>query len=201
MDIYPNFFNTLDTTEKIISVAVGFITLCGIAYKFLQAGKRSSAVSDNVNINNIFSPTIPASKTGQDVALDEMHPLHSKSRTQILFIDDDRNFKIVDILKKMGWLNTKIIKDVNSVEDPNILAADILFVDVQGVGKLLQFSDEGLGLALAVRKRYPNKKVVIYSDLEDGKRFHEALSEADYSLPKTAEPMRFEEVILKVLRK
>lgn len=124
-----------------------------------------------------------------------------KKSTTILFIDDDRTFKIVDILKKMGWMNTKLIKDINSLSDHNVVAADILFIDIQGVGKLLQEKDEGLGLALAIKRRYPTKKIVIYSAQEDGARFHEALSEADYSLPKTAEPVRFEETILKVLAK
>ena len=124
-----------------------------------------------------------------------------KKSTTILFIDDDRTFKIVDILKKMGWLNTKLIKDINSLSDHNVVAADVLFIDIQGVGKLLQEKDEGLGLALAIKRRYPTKKIVIYSAQGDGARFHEALSEADYSLPKTAEPVRFEETILKVLAK
>jgi hypothetical protein len=124
-----------------------------------------------------------------------------KKSTRILFIDDDRTFKIVEILKKMGWANTKIVKDINSLSDPNVVAADVLFIDIQGVGKLLQQKDEGLGLALAVKRRYPEKRIVIYSAQEEGERFHMALSEADYSLPKTAEPIRFEETIIKVLTK
>jgi hypothetical protein len=122
-----------------------------------------------------------------------------KKSTTILFIDDDKTFKIVGILKKMGWLNTRLIKDINSLSDHNVVDANILFIDIQGVGKLLQLKDEGLGLALAIKRRYPAKKIIIYSAQADGERFHEALSEADYSLPKTAEPVRFEETIIKVL--
>jgi uncharacterized iron-regulated protein len=65
----------------------------------------------------------------------------------------------------------------------------------------MQYSDEGLGLALAIKRRYPTKRVVIYSAEENGARFHEALQEADYSLPKTAEPIRFEDTIVRVLTK
>lgn len=124
-----------------------------------------------------------------------------KKSSSILFIDDDRTFKIVEILKRMGWSNTKLVKDIDSLSNSNVVAADILFIDIQGVGKLLQHKDEGLGLALAIKRRYPLKKIIIYSAQENGERFHEALSEADYSLPKTAEPVRFEETIIRVLTK
>jgi DNA-binding NarL/FixJ family response regulator len=101
----------------------------------------------------------------------------------------------------MGWIHTKLTKDVQSMEEQNILAADVLFIDIQGVGRQMHLKDEGLGLALAVKRRYPTKKVIIYSAQEEGKRFDEALQEADYSLPKNAEPIRFEETIIRVLKK
>ena len=65
----------------------------------------------------------------------------------------------------------------------------------------MQLRDEGLGLALAIKRRYPSKKIIIYSAQEEGKRFDEALQEADYNLPKNAEPIRFEETIIRVLKK
>ena len=124
-----------------------------------------------------------------------------KNNTNILFIDDDKGFKIVGILKKMGWHKSKLIKDVQSIDDPDILGADVLFIDIQGVGREMQLRDEGLGLALAIKRRYPSKKIIIYSAQEEGKRFDEALQEADYNLPKNAEPIRFEETIIRVLKK
>lgn len=154
-----------------------------------QSQKQSVQQTVSINMNDETQPQ-------QTLSIEEL-----KKSTTILFIDDDRTFKIVDILKKMGWLNTKLIKDINSLSDHNVVAADVLFIDIQGVGKLLQLKDEGLGLVLAIKRRYPTKKIVIYSAQEVGSRFHEALSEADYSLPKTAEPVRFEETILKVLSK
>lgn len=118
-----------------------------------------------------------------------------------MFIDDDRGFKIVSVLKKMGWEHTKLVTDVNSLEQQALLDAHVVFVDIQGVGKVMQYADEGLGLAQAIKRRHPTKRVVIYSAEEQGARFHEALREADYSLPKTAEPIRFEDTIVKVLTK
>lgn len=178
-----------------VGVTVLVSTFAIIAKKPLQQPQQQSVQQTvSINMNDETKPQQAPSQ--QTPSIEEL-----KKSTTILFIDDDRTFKIVDILKKMGWLNTKLIKDINSLSDHNVVAADILFIDIQGVGKLLQEKDEGLGLALAIKRRYPTKKIVIYSAQEDGARFHEALSEADYSLPKTAEPVRFEETILKVLAK
>lgn len=79
------------------------------------------------------------------------------------------------------------------------MKSDIFFVDIQGVGKKLDFQDEGLGLANALKNKYPNKKVVIYSAENRGDRFHEALKKADDSLPKNAEPFQFQQTIENLL--
>jgi DNA-binding NtrC family response regulator len=88
-----------------------------------------------------------------------------KRSTHVLFIDDDRGFKIVGILKKMGWENTKLVADISSLEQAQLLSADVVFVDIQGVGRAMQYGDEGLGLALAIKRRHPKKKVVIYRQM------------------------------------
>lgn len=57
------------------------------------------------------------------------------------------------------------------------------------------FSDEGLGLALAIKKKYPSKKVIIYSAETNGDRFHEALRKADSFLAKNADPYEFQRIV------
>lgn len=100
----------------------------------------------------------------------------------------------------MDWKHVKIIKDINNLEDFNVRDADVLFVDIQGVGQLLQTKDEGLGLAMELKARYKeSKKVIIYSAQTEGERFHDALRIADDFLKKNADPMQFENSILKVL--
>ena len=99
------------------------------------------------------------------------------------------------ILVKSGWVHTKLIKDCETLDDENIREAQILFIDVQGVGVALGFSDEGLGLALAIKKKYPEKKVIIYSAETKGDRFHEALRKADSFLPKNADPYEFQKIV------
>ena len=63
-------------------------------------------------------------------------------------------------------------------------------MDINGVGLNL-FEDQGLGLASALKKKYPNKKVIIYSSETTGDRFHRALREVDGCLYKDAEPYQF----------
>ncbi|MBS1682700.1 MAG: response regulator [Bacteroidetes bacterium] len=114
-----------------------------------------------------------------------------KNQTRILFVDDKHtDFKMVSILKKSGWINTKSIKDVTDLNDPKVIEAEIIFVDINGVGTTL-FQDQGLGLASALKKKYRGKKIVIYSSETTGDRFHKALREVDDCLHKEAEPYQF----------
>ncbi len=143
------------------------------------------------NTNNIQSTTQEGSKAphaGNTLA-------NRKSLTKILFIDDDTKFKVVKILSNSGWINTSIIKDAKTLDEPIIVDAHILFVDVQGVGVAMGFDSEGLGLALALKEKYPTKKIVIYSAESKGDRFHEALRKADSFLPKNADPYEFQKLV------
>jgi DNA-binding NarL/FixJ family response regulator len=86
------------------------------------------------------------------------------------------------------------VRDVGSLDEQTVQQAQIMFVDIQGVGKKLGFRDEGLGLARALKEKYSKKKVVIYSAQVNGERFHEALRKADDFLPKNADPYEFQQL-------
>lgn len=210
----------LDTSEKVVSLVAGAIAIGGAVAGAFYYKRRNE--NDEVSLNQ--NPMPPAennsSSTGNTqnltVNVGTVQPSGSslpalqpsslpvaemKKNTKVLFVDDDQDFKIVGVLRKMGWKDTKLIVDVASLEQKALADAHVVFVDIQGVGRLMEYTDEGLGLVLAIKRRYPDKKVVIYSAVEVGERFHPALQEADYSLPKTAEPIRFEETIVRVLRK
>lgn len=189
----------LDTSEKIISILGVVGTLIG--YVVYRRNSDRPPLANPLSVQQSQSNNVTVTIGNSIAEHDHKRISDLKSETSILFIDDDKTFKIVGILKKMGWVNSKIIKDINSLGDHNVMSADVLFIDIQGVGRLLQLSEEGLGLALAIKRRYPEKKVIIYSAQEEGKRFHEALAEADYFLPKTAEPIQFEEAIIRVVKK
>ena len=115
--------------------------------------------------------------------------------TSILFVDDDTSFKVVDILKTAGWTNTSIQEDIDSLDEPTLVSADIVFFDIQGVGRKLGFKDDGLGLTAAVKERHPGKYVVVYSSETRGNRFHKGLNAADEFLAKNAEPYEFQKIV------
>lgn len=123
-----------------------------------------------------------------------------KNNVFILFIDDDSGFKVAEILKNGGWLQTKLIEDIATLNDIDVKNAHIIFIDVQGVGKNLGFSEEGLGLASALKEYYPLKRVVIYSSETTGDRFHEALRKVDSFLPKNADPYEFQQLVERLAR-
>lgn len=125
----------------------------------------------------------------------------NKANVRILFIDDKHtDYKMVSILKKAGWINTKSVKDIVDLDHHMILEADIIFVDINGVGTTM-FEDQGLGLASALKSRHPKKKVVIYSAETTGDRFHKALRQVDDCLAKDAEPYQFIELVESLSRK
>jgi hypothetical protein len=116
-------------------------------------------------------------------------------KTHILFIDDDVRFKVVSILQTAGWKHTAIVKDIVSLGEDSVKRSSILFVDINGVGKKLGFKDEGLGLAFALKTRYPEKKVIIYSADTKAERFHDAWKQADTYLAKNADPYEFQQIV------
>jgi hypothetical protein len=178
---------------------IGVAMLTGITgYIFNKRKKRSSVqmnnISQNVNVNL-------NQKNVENYFKDEKSLEDLKLSTHILFIDDDVKFKIVTILKNAGWINTSIIKDIKSLDNSDVMNTDLFFVDVNGVGKNLGFKDEGLGLAKALKEKYPSKRVVIYSSNKTGDRFHEALRQADDFLSKDAEPYQFQKIVEELVKK
>lgn len=175
------------------------IALIGIIAKLFLRFRGQEAISkttlppitiNNSNQNHTYSSTDTKSIEPKEKSLQDF-----KAETKILFIDDDPRFKVTKILSKSGWIHTRLIKDAETLETSEIIDAHILFIDVQGVGVAMGFSDEGLGLALAIKRKYPSKKVIIYSAETQGDRFHEALRSADNFLPKNADPYEFQKIV------
>lgn len=112
--------------------------------------------------------------------------------TRILFIDDQTDFPVVKIIRQAGWKSVSIKKDIANFSTAEMKSVDIFFVDIQGVGGALGFSDEGLGLAKALKQHFgKNKKVIIYSAEPRGETFHDAWSVADGRLRKNAQPYEY----------
>jgi len=116
-----------------------------------------------------------------------------KNICNIVFVDD-KSFPIIDILKDCGWRNIQKLKDVDSIDQKEIREAHIIFMDIQGVEKKLKLRDEGLGLIVAIKTKYPNKKIIAYSAEDQGQvaAFHQGLELADSRLSKNADSYEFQ---------
>lgn len=118
-----------------------------------------------------------------------------KSKTKILFIDDDKKFNVVKLLKDSGWNNTKTVSDIKNLDVPAVKEADVIFVDINGVGKLLGLESQGLDLVLMLKQKYPEKKLIIYSANRNSNSFHSAWDKCDYKLEKNALPYQFQNIV------
>lgn len=151
--------------------------------------------SVNVSVNvgsEVDAKSISTTSTFQREAIIDL----MKSKVNILFIDDDKNFNVVKILKTSGWKNTRTVVDIKNIDIPVVKETDIFFVDVNGVGRLLDLPYEGLDLALMLKQRYPIRKVVIYSaNKKSENAFHEAWTLCDYRLEKNALPYQFQNLV------
>ena len=152
----------------------------------------------NVNINNskaeLFenSDMVHENQENKDQENREQRIESKKNKVGILFIDDDKNFNVVKILKDSGWKNTKSITDVKSLDINQIKTSEIIFVDINGVGKILNLENEGLDLALMLKQKYSSeKKIIIYSANKTNNPFHLAWDAADAKLEKNALPYQF----------
>lgn len=152
------------------------------------------SVSQTVNVSPAIAVTASTNSRKKFSSIED-----AKSHARLLFVDDDTRFKVVKILKNAGWINTEIVKDISNLDDPTLKTADVLFVDIQGVGKLLNFKDEGLGLSMAIKERYPTKYLVIYSAERAGNRFEDAIRKADDQLYKLADSYEFEKCVHNLL--
>ncbi len=162
-----------------------------------QTQSQSNSQTQNVTVNMaqpFVAPIKSVSEEKEDSPALTIEGI--KAQTNILFIDDDKEFKIVPILKKAGWKNTFFFPnaDVRDTNAERIRKAHIIFVDIIGVGKTL-YEDEGLGLVVDLKKKYPQKKVVIYSAIPEHKLFHEAIKLADDQIPKNSQPAVFVSLI------
>lgn len=189
--------------EPIILIAVSFLEIFGFLFnKFysdedeIKNLKQEQNVNVNVNLNGFTNDSNSTIKENTDNMTDRNLKIDfMKSKTHILFIDDDKNFNVVKILKDSGWKNTKTVIDIKSIDTPSIKETDIFFVDINGVGKLLNLENEGLDLALMLKQKYPNKKVIIYSANKNSNSFHKAWDICDFKLAKNALPYDFQSLV------
>lgn len=177
--------------EPIITALIIIASLIGTY--FIKDKSVSSVISlqaqRNENSNSIVINNIVGIEKPNNLLPNESNNKLSK---RILFIDDEK-FPLIGILKQAGWIHTKWIKDVIDLDNVDVKASDIIFIDINGVGKTLYPKDQGLGLASALKIKYKEKSIVVYS--AESHRVHKAYSIVDACLPKDADPYEFIEII------
>jgi len=158
--------------------------------------KNEQNVNVSVNVGSTTNQNIGEDESQNKKNLDRNAMIESmQSKTAILFIDDDKNFNVVKILKDSNWKKVKTVVDIKSLDIPIVKESDIIFVDINGVGKLLNLEFEGLDLALMLKQRYPDKKVIIYSANRNNNSFHQAWDTCDFKLEKNALPYQFQNLV------
>jgi len=172
-----------------------------------QSVNQESSIPTQAPVIPTQAPVIPTqapvTPTQAPVTPTQANPMISsmadlKKKTHILFVDD-KTFKIVKTLVDEGWIHTKLVKDITTLDSPLITGNDIFFIDIQGVGTKL-FHNEGIGLANIIQERHPEKKVILYSAETTGNRFDPTLRKVDAVLEKNAEPYEFIQLVEKFAR-
>ncbi len=196
--------------ETILQLVIAILGLFGVGLvirivvkrtrnKQKQSNNQSGNANSNQNLNlfigdgmrgNVQIGNGDKSSTPNDKETEPKPTLHGKEKgsVHVLFIDDQK-FDNVDVLKNAGWKNTKAIKDIKAIDCPEVLASDVIFVDINGVGTSLFPKEQGLGVAVQIKARYNEKCVVVYS--AQPQELHKALSQVDAILPKNAEPYEY----------
>lgn len=110
-----------------------------------------------------------------------------KDKTRVLFIDDESRKDIIDYLFEEGWNSRQLAdKDMKAIDNKDISDSHIICVDINGVGTHMKKEHEGLDIAASIKKRYPQKKVILYSSQATHNIFHEANTLVDRRIHKSS---------------
>ena len=178
---------------------VGVAVVAG-AITFFKNLRRATPV-EVARAQNIHQTTTVTVNQGAPQVASARSPVFTNKvvameTARILFVDDQTDFPLIKILRKAGWKNVRLVKDIPTFNSPEVVSSSIVFVDIQGVGRALGFKDEGLGLAKAIKTQFGDgKKVVIYSAEPRGDTFHDAWDMVDGRLLKTADPYQYLQMI------
>lgn len=182
----------------VIAIMVTIIPIIVINIK--KNGKNSSSGNDNGQISgdqntinkigtmNYYGKTTQeeASVPSEELTIDKI-----KSKVKVLFIDD-KEFPVVNHLRSIGYTGIDYMTDVSDIDDTRIRYADIIFIDINGVGLLLGFPNQGMGLCGALKKKYGDtKRIILYSGETEGSIFDKDAQKADATLKKDSDIYQF----------
>lgn len=174
--------NFISNNKEWLFSGLGASAIIGsVAYIFKNKQDSEKTQTQNVTVN-VNSEKEASTKVLNIKSID-------KESISILFIDD-QTFDYINHLKNAGYINVRKIRNVKQIDCPEIINANVIFVDVNGVGTNLFPTEQGLGVAKAIKKRFGNSKnVYLYS------ASHQPLSSdfniLDGVMSKNADPYEF----------
>lgn len=174
------------------------ITILIFSMNFIRKFFRSSTTPEKETASNVINQTINVGSIQEstpqpNAAQSNIVVNHrNKGTVNILFIDDNK-VSFIPAMKKAGYALVSWIKDCDNIHCDKISLADIIFVDVNGVGTNLFPTEQGFGLAKAIKTQFPKKCVVLYS--AEPHYFRKDFNILDAVLPKNSEPYEFTKII------
>lgn len=181
-----------------ISCSLLFVVMISISITNIRKkNKNTSSGNDNKQISgdnnsitqidtlNVYSENT-RKNTKKELVIDEI-----KNKIKVLFIDD-KEFPVVEHLKSIGYVGVDYMEDVKDLDDHRIRFAHIIFIDINGVGIQMGFSNQGMGLCGALKDKYGDKKkIILYSGETDGNIFDQDAKKADATLKKDSDVYQF----------
>jgi hypothetical protein len=118
-------------------------------------------------------------------------------KVEILVIDDEK-FAYLESMSSRGFHIRPLpdLHDFKAVEP-----YDVVLCDIKGVGKSFGSEYEGAFVISEIKRRYPHKVVVAYSNQSWDFRYAEKIKGADFRVDKNETPDRWQEILESAQRK
>lgn len=151
------------------------------------SGDHNSTNVTHIGTQNVYSgPRINTSEADKCLSTEDV-----KAHIKILFVDDKDDFQIISMLRNNGY-QVEYLDDIIDFDDKAVKYADIIFLDINGVGVAMKFKNQGMGLCGALRDYYgTSKKLILYSGETEGSIFDKDAKKADATLPKDSDLYQF----------
>lgn len=151
-------------------------------------GDGNSTTVAHINTLNNF---VGVNSNSSDSVKKEFSAEDVKTRIRILFVDDKDDFQIIKMLRNNGY-QVEYLDDIVDFDAKAVKSADIIFLDINGIGVAMKFKNQGMGLCGALRDYYGStKRLILYSGETEGSIFDVDAKKADATLPKDSDLYQF----------